>query len=65
MAKRAVLAGVLHADQQSCAAADIEAIAAKLGLWRDVDPIPPWEFRHKGGGKKVWMIEWRETGRSI
>ena len=35
------------ADQQSYAAAEIEARAAKLGLWRDADPMPPWEFRHK------------------
>ena len=34
-------------DQQSYAAAEIEARAAKLGLWRDADPMPPWEFRHK------------------
>jgi endonuclease YncB( thermonuclease family) len=33
-------------DQQSYAAAEIEARAAKLGLWRDADPMPPWEFRH-------------------
>ena len=33
------------ADQQSYAAAEIEAKAAKLGLWRDADPLPPWEFR--------------------
>ena len=36
------------ADQQSYAAAEIEARAAKLGLWRDADPMPPWEFRHQG-----------------
>ena len=36
------------ADQQSYAAAEIEARATKLGLWRDADPMPPWEFRHKG-----------------
>lgn len=35
-------------DQQSYAAAEIEARAAKLGLWRDADPVPPWEFRRKG-----------------
>ena len=35
-------------DQQSYAAAEIEARAAKLGLWRDADPMPPWEFRHNG-----------------
>jgi endonuclease YncB( thermonuclease family) len=34
-------------DQRSYAAAEIEARAAQVGLWRDVDPMPPWEFRHK------------------
>ena len=33
-------------DQQSYAAAEIEARAARLGLWRDAEPVPPWEFRH-------------------
>ena len=35
-------------DQQSCAAAEIEARAMKLGLWQDAIPMPHWEFRHKG-----------------
>ena len=35
-------------DQQSYAAAEIEARAAKLGLWRDLEQVPPWDFRHKG-----------------
>ena len=26
---------------------EAEAREAKLGLWRDPDPIPPWEFRRK------------------
>jgi endonuclease YncB( thermonuclease family) len=34
-------------DQQSYAAAEDLARAAQVGLWRDVDPTPPWEFRHK------------------
>jgi len=34
-------------DQQSYASAEIEARAAKLGLWRDVEKVPPWEFRRK------------------
>ena len=36
------------ADRQSYAAAEAEARAAKLGLWRDAEPTPPWEFRRKG-----------------
>ena len=32
------------ADRQSYAAAEAEARAAKLGLWRDA-ALPPWEFR--------------------
>ena len=38
----------LPADQQSYAAAEIEARTAKLGLWRDADSMPPWEFRQQG-----------------
>ena len=32
-------------DQQSYATAEVEAKAAKLGLWRDADSMPPWKFR--------------------
>ena len=28
------------------AAAEVGARAAKVGLWRDSNPKPPWEFRH-------------------
>lgn len=34
-------------DQQSYAEAEDAARAAQVGLWRDVDPMAPWEFRHK------------------
>jgi endonuclease YncB( thermonuclease family) len=34
-------------DQQTYAAAEVEARAAKLGLWRDLAQMPPWEFRHR------------------
>ena len=37
-----------RADRQVYAAAEAEAREAKLGLWRDAKPMPPWEFRHKG-----------------
>lgn len=36
------------ADRQSYAAAEAEARAAKLGLWRDAAPLPPWDFRRNG-----------------
>ena len=36
------------ADRQSYAVAEAEARAAKLGLWRDAAPLPPWEFRRNG-----------------
>ena len=39
-------------DQQSYAVAETEARATKLGLWRDAEPTPPWEFRHKGRALK-------------
>jgi endonuclease YncB( thermonuclease family) len=32
-------------DQQSYAAAEIEARQGQAGLWRDVEQVPPWEFR--------------------
>jgi endonuclease YncB( thermonuclease family) len=34
-------------DRQLYGEAEIAARAAGRGLWRDVAPIPPWEFRHK------------------
>lgn len=33
------------------AAAEVEARDAGRGLWRDRNPIPPWEFRHPPGQK--------------
>ncbi len=34
-------------NRASYAAAEAIAKAAKLGLWRDPAPVPPWEFRAK------------------
>ena len=34
-------------DRLAYADADIEAKAARRGLWADAEPVPPWEFRHK------------------
>jgi len=33
-------------DRERYAAAESEALAARRGLWRDPDPIPPWDWRH-------------------
>jgi len=34
-------------DQQSYAADEIGARGVKLGIWRDADPMAPWDFRRK------------------
>lgn len=34
-------------DRKLYEAAEDAAKAARRGLWRDTDPVPPWEFRHK------------------
>lgn len=35
-------------DRKAYADAEIEANEARRGLWTDTEPVPPWEFRHKG-----------------
>ena len=35
--------------RSSYAAAEQEARAAGLGLWKDREPVPPWVWRHRGG----------------
>ena len=35
-------------DRRLYEAAEDAARADKRGLWRDADPMPPWEFRHNG-----------------
>jgi len=35
-------------DRVSYAAAEDEARAAHRGLWKDANPVPPWEWRHMG-----------------
>ena len=35
-------------DQERYAAAENSARAALRGLWADVNPVPPWEFRKRG-----------------
>lgn len=36
-----------YEDRLSYDAAEAEAHARKLGLWRGPDPVPPWDYRHK------------------
>lgn len=38
-------------DRKAYADAEIEAKAARRGLWTDTEPVPPWEFRHKADKK--------------
>ena len=33
-------------DRKVYADAENEAKAARLGLWADLEPVPPWDFRH-------------------
>lgn len=43
-------AGGLSADQKKrYAEAESEARAARRGLWREDNPVPPWQFRAKKG----------------
>ena len=35
-------------DRQLYELAENEARVAKRGLWADVNPLPPWEWRHRG-----------------
>lgn len=34
-------------DRESYAAAEAQARSDQSGLWKDVSPIPPWEWRHQ------------------
>jgi endonuclease YncB( thermonuclease family) len=36
---------VRYSDDRRLAEAERKARAARLGLWRDADPVPPWEWR--------------------
>lgn len=38
------------ADQRTYAQAEQQARLQQVGLWRDKNPIPPWEFRHAKDG---------------
>ena len=38
-------------DRRAYADAEVEARKAKRGLWRDPQPVPPWDFRARGVAK--------------
>lgn len=40
------------ADRRTYSAAEMEARKTKVGLWRDAEPIPPWEWRQQHNGKR-------------
>ena len=35
------------ADRKAYSDAEAQAKTARLGLWADADPVPPWVFRHQ------------------
>jgi len=37
-----------YSDDPVLAQLETQARAARLGLWADQDPIPPWDWRHNG-----------------
>ena len=39
-------------DRRLYAEAELEARRARRGLWADSDPVPPWDFRRGGGGRR-------------
>lgn len=39
------------ADQQTYAAAEVLAQQGRKGLWSEVNPTPPWDFRHQQKGQ--------------
>ena len=50
-------------DRRAYAQAEVEARAAKRGLWVDPDPIPPWDFRQgRRGGASEGGGSTGETG---
>lgn len=40
-------------DRQAYAAAELEARRARIGLWADGQPTPPWSFRKRGNRREV------------
>ncbi len=40
-----------YSDDKNYAEAEVQAQKAKLGLWKDPNPLPPWEFRQQQRAK--------------
>ena len=45
-------------DRKLYEAAEDAANAEKRGLWRDADPVPPWDFRHNRGAPVSLYCAW-------
>lgn len=45
------------ADQKIYAEAEKQAAFKRIGIWSDQQPIPPWDFRKKGGSNG--LLSWR------
>jgi endonuclease YncB( thermonuclease family) len=41
-----------YVTDRSLYAVQDEAKAAKRGLWADIHPVPPWEWRHSRTGRQ-------------
>ncbi len=39
-----------YSSEAALAHAETQARARRVGLWREADPIPPWDFRSQGSG---------------
>lgn len=50
-------------DRRLYEAAEDAARAGKRGLWRDADPVPPWDFRHNRGAPVSLYCAWGSPGR--
>ena len=41
------LSAARHMSPGTVQQAEVAARAARVGLWHDASPVPPWEWRHK------------------
>lgn len=53
------------AEREAYAAAEETARQAKVGLWKDRDPVPPWEFRKLGRRKSAEMPSTMEMSQQV